>query len=158
VIAERLPAAGLARYEISSWARRGRESRHNRSYWAGTDYLGLGAGAHSYAAEPFPGRRWRNVRLPAEWRAAVASRGTAIAEEERLTDAQARGEFCFTGLRQTAGVDAAAFARRFGVTLDTAFPHVTRLAAEGLVERDGERLRLTPRGLLFADSVAATFV
>jgi oxygen-independent coproporphyrinogen-3 oxidase len=157
-VAARLPAAGLARYEISSWARPGRESRHNRSYWDGTDYLGLGAGAHSYAADPFPGRRWRNLRLPPEWRAAVASRGTAIADEERLTDAQARGEFCFTGLRQTAGIDMAAFAHRFGVSLEAAFPHVARLAGEGLVERSGERLRLTARGLLFADSVAATFV
>jgi len=157
-VAERLAAAGLARYEISSWARPGRESRHNTSYWDGTDYLGLGAGAHSYAADPPPGRRWRNVRPPAAWRAAVAARGTAVAAEERLTEAQARAEFCFTGLRRTVGIDVAAFARRFGVPVESAFPHVARLADDGLVERAGERLRLTARGLLFHDSVAATFV
>src|SRR6185295_8156647 len=60
-----LDAAGYARYEISSWAQPGFASRHNQSYWDGSDYLGLGAGAHSYSHIPAPGARWSNVRLPA---------------------------------------------------------------------------------------------
>jgi len=157
-VAEHLRSAGLERYEISSWARPGRESRHNGSYWNGTDYLGIGAGAHSYAATPFPGRRWRNERVPAAWRAAVAASGTAIAADDVLTEAEARSEACFTGLRRIAGIDVAAFAERFGVALEDAFPHVARLVDDGLVERAGQRVRLTARGLLFADSVASTFV
>jgi oxygen-independent coproporphyrinogen-3 oxidase len=157
-LVRRLEAAGLARYEISSFARPGFESRHNGRYWDGSDYLGLGPGAHSFAATPFPGRRTVNERLPARWMDAVAGRATAVASEEALTEAQARGEFCFAGLRRLAGVDLAAFERRFDVALATAFPEVERLTADGLVERAGGRLRLTPRGLLFADAVAATFV
>src|SRR5581483_107597 len=157
-IAARLDGAGLARYEISSFARPGFESRHNTRYWDGSDYLGLGPGAHSFSAEPFPGRRSANERDPARWAAAVAARGTAIAAVGVLTEAQARGEFCFAGLRRIAGVDADAFRRRFGVALATAFPAVERLVADGLVEPAGHCLRLTPRGLLFADAVAATFV
>jgi oxygen-independent coproporphyrinogen-3 oxidase len=153
-----LEAAGLARYEISSWARPGYESRHNLAYWDGSDYLGIGAGAHSFAAIPAPGRRFANERLPARYVAAVAATGTAVASEERLTEAQARAEFCFTGLRRVAGVDTAAFRARFGCDLEAAFPHVARLLADDLVERAGGRLRLTVRGLRFADAVAAGFL
>lgn len=156
--AERLAAAGLERYEISSWARPSHTSRHNTSYWNGTDFLGLGAGAHSYCATPFPGRRWTNVRHPEHWRAAVLARGTAVAEVDALTVDVARGEFVFTGLRRIAGVDVAAFAARFGVALDVAFPHIVGLERDGLVERIDGRVRLAPRGLRFADTVSATFV
>jgi oxygen-independent coproporphyrinogen-3 oxidase len=157
--AERLAAAGYERYEISSWARPGFASRHNTSYWDGSDYLGVGAGAHSFAAHPTPGRRWANVRSPAQWQAAVAASGSGSAEEEQLTPAQARGEFVLTGLRRIAGVDLVEFERRFAIPLPACFPHVVELCAEGLVEQcTGRRLRLTARGLLFADAVAATFV
>src|SRR5206468_423499 len=116
------------------FARPGFASRHNTSYWDGSDYLGLGAGAHSFSAEPAPGRRWTNERLPERYVAAVRERGTAVATEERLSPAQARGEFCFTGLRQAAGVDLERFRRRFGVALDAAFPHLERLIADGRLE------------------------
>jgi oxygen-independent coproporphyrinogen-3 oxidase len=154
----RLCEAGYRRYEISSWARPGFASRHNARYWEGSEYLGVGAGAHSFAHLPLPGRRWVNARLPDEYVTAVGTNGTAIATEEHLTEAQARAEFCFCGLRQTAGIDVAAFAARFGVALDTAFPHLSRLLDEGLVEHAGGRVRLTARGLTHADGVAATFV
>src|SRR5436309_1138417 len=154
----RLAAADYARYEVSSFARPGFASRHNTSYWDGSDYLGLGAGAHSFSAEPAPGRRWANERLPERYVSAVREGGTAVATEERLGAAQARGEFCFTGLRQTVGIDLERFRRRFGIELDAAFPHLERLVADGLVEASGQRLRLTARGFRFADSVAASFV
>ena len=155
---ERLGAAGLARYEISSWARPGFESRHNTGYWDGTDYLGLGPGAHSFRASGSTARRWWNVRLPQGWRAAVAARGTAVDGEEVLVDAEARSDFVVAGLRRLAGVDVAAFARRFGIALPAAFPQLAGLARDGLVEIDTSRLRLTPRGLRFADTVNALLV
>jgi oxygen-independent coproporphyrinogen-3 oxidase len=153
-----LPAAGYARYEISSFARPGFAARHNLAYWQGADYLGLGAGAHSFSREPAPGRRWMNERLPARYLAAVAATGSAVAGGESLTEATARGEFALCGLRQTAGVDTLAFRSRFGIAFDAAFPHVAGLVAEGLLERAEERRRLTARGLRFADTVAATFL
>ncbi len=152
-----LAAAGYARYEISSWARPGFASRHNQSYWDGTDYLGLGAGAHSFAAGP-PARRWANQRPPEAYRAAVASGGTAVGQEERLSPAQAESDAVVTGLRRLAGVDAEGFERRFGRPLEVAFPKLTRLVEDGLLERTGGQVRLTSRGLTFADSVAANFV
>jgi oxygen-independent coproporphyrinogen-3 oxidase len=153
-----LGAGGYERYEISSFARPGFASRHNLSYWDGSEYLGLGAGAHSFSRHPAPGRRWVNERLPARYLAAVHATGSAVSGEERLTEAQARAEFCFTGLRQVAGVDTATFRRRFGVDVSSAFPHLAGLVSGGLVETADGRLRLTERGRRFADSVAATFV
>jgi len=153
-----LEGAGYGRYEISSFARPGHASRHNVAYWDGSDYLGVGAGAHSYAASPAPGRRWSNEKLPALYVAAVDAHGTAVAHADDLTEGQARAEFCFTGLRQTRGIDVDAFRRRFGLALEAAFSHVDGLIADGLAERAGERLRLTADGLRFADGVAATFL
>jgi oxygen-independent coproporphyrinogen-3 oxidase len=99
-----------------------------------------------------------NERDPARWETGVRAHGTAVAHGERLTVAQARGEFVMTGLRRLAGVDTGAFARRFGASLDGAFPEVDALVADGLLERAGDRVRLTRRGLAFADAVAARFV
>jgi oxygen-independent coproporphyrinogen-3 oxidase len=156
--ARRLTAAGYARYEISSFARPGFASRHNRGYWESRDYLGLGAGAHSFTRTPAPGRRWTNERLPARYLEAVRTHGLAVAREEHLTIAHARGEFCFCGLRQTAGIDLRTFLARFGLEIDVAFPHVTGLVADGLLVHGDGRLRLTEHGLRHADTVSATFV
>ncbi len=156
--AERLPAAGLARYEISSWARPGRASSHNQRYWDGSSYLGIGAGAHSFAADPAAAARWSNVRHPQAYMDAVASAGTAVAERHPLDDDEARADFAFTGLRRVVGIDTRRFAARFGRPLVEAFPHVPGLVHDGLLEWAGDALRLTARGLRFADTVAATFV
>ena len=153
-----LAAAGLVRYEISSWARPGFESRHNTGYWDGTDYLGLGPGAHSFRASGSTSRRWWNVRLPKGWRAAVAARGTAVDGEEVLVGAEAWSDFVVAGLRRLAGVDVAAFERRFEIALPAAFPQLAGLTRDGLVQIDTSRLRLTPRGLRFADTVSALLV
>lgn len=153
-----LAQRGYERYEISSWARPGFASRHNTSYWDGSDYLGVGAGAHSFSAMPAPGRRWANVRRPDVYRATVAATGTAVDSDERLTPAQARADFVLTGLRRTSGIDVVAFARRFGQPLGDVFPQLAELVHDGLVEQAAGRVRLTARGLVFADTVAARFV
>jgi oxygen-independent coproporphyrinogen-3 oxidase len=155
--AERLAAAGLVRYEISSWARPGHESRHNTRYWDGSDYLALGPGAHGFHAGP-PARRWWNLRLPHRWREAVARQGTAVDGDEWLDGAQARSDFVITGLRRLAGVDVAEFERRFATRLAAAFPQLVHLEHDALVTLGGGRLRLTARGLRYADTVGAMLV
>lgn len=153
-----LAGAGLERYEISSWARPGFGSRHNQQYWDGSDYLGIGPGAHSFCRQPAPGVRFANERLPDAYRAAVERKGTAVAVADHLTAAQARADFVITGLRRIAGVDAVEFLARFDQPLDMVFPQLEQLVRDGLVIRDPTRLRLSARGLLFADTVCAAFV
>lgn len=149
-----LAAAGYAQYEISNFARPGHEARHNQSYWRGIAYLGLGAGAHSYAHRPAWGRRWSNERIPERYIAAV-DRGDPTAGAETLTFDTAAAEFVFLGLREMRGIDPKDFAARFGRSLDEVHPEIAMLRAEGLLADRHGRLALSERGLLLADSIFA---
>jgi oxygen-independent coproporphyrinogen-3 oxidase len=143
---EILGAAGLVDYEISNFAKPGFEARHNLAYWRGADYLGLGPSACSTIG----GARWRNVSDTRIYTERIA-RGEPVRGEQELLDAGTlTKERIMFGLRMREGVALAAFAGR---ELDLA-----RLSREGLAIADAERLRLTPRGKLVADSVAALFV
>jgi oxygen-independent coproporphyrinogen-3 oxidase len=155
---EILAAAGYEHYEISNYARPGRACRHNLNYWKGGEYLGVGAGAHSFAHNPGRGRRWSNERGPQAYIEAIRRGGEACVFEESLDERQARGEFVFLSLRCLAGFDDSEFSRRFDVEFDDAFPHHHSLLRDGLLERDGSRWRLTERGLHVADGVFATFL
>ena len=153
-----LAAHGYAAYEVSNFARDGRVCAHNLNYWRAGAYLGVGAGAHSFAAQPAPGRRWGNEKSPVRYIERASARGDARASEEQLTLEQARGEFAFLGLRCSDGFAVADFAARFGCDPATAFAHLDRLARDGLVRLADGRCRLTERGLMVADSVFATFL
>jgi oxygen-independent coproporphyrinogen III oxidase len=153
-----LADAGYAAYEVSNFARPGRACAHNLNYWRAGAYLGVGAGAHGYAARPAPGVRWGNEKSPSRYLERVRADGHARVSEERLTVDQARGEFVFLNLRCTDGFAAAEFTARFGLAPAAAFPHVTALERDGLLEQAAGRYRLTERGLLQADGVFATFL
>lgn len=153
-----LAAHGFAQYEISNYALPGRACAHNLNYWRSGPYLGVGAGAHSFARDPHPGRRWGNERGPGRYMARVRDTAHARASEELLSPEQARGEFVFLGLRCRAGFDGAEFERRFGLDFARAFPHGDVFVGDGFLERTDDRWRLTERGLLFADSIFAAFV
>jgi oxygen-independent coproporphyrinogen-3 oxidase len=141
-------AAGLPAYEISNHARPGEESRHNLAYWRYLDYTGIGPGAH--------GRRsslaTRRHRKPENWLAAVARDGNGIEEETPLDPRDRAVEALLMGLRLREGVELG----RIGDQLDDRA--VERLGAQGLVERDDERLRATLTGMLLLDSLLAELV
>jgi oxygen-independent coproporphyrinogen-3 oxidase len=160
--------AGYDQYEISNYAQPGRECRHNLNYWRGGAYLGVGAGAHSYSgpsasrmpdsgAAPW-GERWSNRKSPGLYMDDVERRGEAVDWSERLEENQARGELVFLGLRCLDGFADEDFTRRFGCTMQEAFPHALDLRQEGLLRSDEGRWSLTERGLLLADSIFATFL
>lgn len=162
-VAERLEAAGLAAYEISSFARPGFEAVHNARYWQRRPVLGLGQGAWSTdpprADAPFGVRR-ANRRSLEGYLSAVAEAGVAEAECEVLAERVARGEAAFLALRTRGGLAAAAFAREFGAA-PRAFwrAEIDALCARGLLrESEGGDLALTPPGRLLADSVFEHFV
>ena len=141
--AERLSAAGYVHYEVSNFARPGRESRHNSAYWTGVPYLGLGPGAHSYV----DGRRWWNERDWLRYRDAVRMGGHARAGEETSDSATRALESVWLGLRTRAGIAPATCSPAQRDLLDA-------WARRGLAEHAAERVRLTPAGWLLLDRLA----
>ena len=160
-VREELPRRGYAMYEISNYARPGHEARHNLTYWHAETYLGIGAGAHSFARGESDGggRRWWNERSPARYIARALESGSAEAGSETVDQTAAMGEFVFLNLRLREGFALDTFRARFGVDFDQVFgASATRLFEGGMLERAGDSVRLTERGLELADSVFAEFI
>jgi len=166
-IDEALRSHGLEHYEISNYAKPGREARHNLAYWRGTEYLGLGCGAFGFVRNGASGGvRYRNAVEPERY-AAGARRASArsIAEplegtegtREALDAETLLRERIMLGLRLRAGFDLDAAAAELGVTAWTVerLRAAERLIAAGRLERVGGRLRIPPRAWLFANDVAA---
>jgi oxygen-independent coproporphyrinogen-3 oxidase len=141
-----LGAAGLVDYEISNFALPGFESRHNLAYWRGADYLGLGPSACSTIG----GLRWRNLHDTNAYAEQIAHGESVRGEMETLDPATRSKERIMFGLRMREGVLRAEFGG------DAAL--LKELAAQGLAFEEAGHVRLTPRGKLVADSVAAMFV
>ena len=152
-----LERAGWTHYEVANWARTpDLVSRHNAVYWRNGDYLGIGAGAHAHVGKS----RTMHHLLPETWCAAVERGDATASNTETIDERTARGETMMLGLRLVRdGVDADAFHRRHGQTLDEAFgPTIRDLIEIGMLERDERSVRLSPRGLMIANDVVARFL
>lgn len=145
-----LEAAGLRRYEVSNFARPGRECRHNLKYWRYEPFLGLGPSACSHVGA----RRWCNKASLADWAAALG-RGERLREGAvELDPERAAREALAFGLRLVEGVDISELAARFGV--DIGGPRareIDGLVADGLLARDGPRLRIPADKLIVANAI-----
>ena len=142
-------AAGLPAYEISNHARMGSESRHNLVYWRGHDYAGVGPGAHSRLSVDGAKRALATMKAPEAWLAAVSGAGHGLEQDEALTPAQAADEYLLMGLRLTEGVELKRLHAIIGHKRDPS--RLARLAAEGLLKQDGDRLAATLQGRLVLD-------
>jgi oxygen-independent coproporphyrinogen-3 oxidase len=159
---DRLAHAGYEHYEISNWARPGRRCRHNLTYWRCGEYLGLGAGAHSY----LDGVRFATAALPQQylslvgesWQAAESGEGDTpmrqVVSGETITPELAMSDTLVLGLRLIEGVSLASFRERFGVdTLDAYRDRLAEPFEWGLLEIEDGALRLTKRGRLLSNEV-----
>ncbi len=151
----RLAAAGYAQYEISNFARPGHRSRHNQRYWCREDVLGLGVSAASLLGE----LRFQNLRARRAWQSALEAGRRPLAEAESLSEEDARRETLYLGFRRLDGVSRADYRRRFGASPELHFgAELEALRSLGLVCESASHLRLTERGILFADEVFLRFV
>jgi oxygen-independent coproporphyrinogen-3 oxidase len=153
-LVERAARAGLARYEISNFARPGRRSRHNLGYWHREEYLGLGPGAHGALGAV---RYWTQRSEP-RWRAAALAGRWAIDGWERLSERQVATERIVLGLRLAEGIPVEWLERHLAGAPGGAGAALDRYEAAGVVTvRDG-RLALTDRGVLVSDTIFAELV
>jgi oxygen-independent coproporphyrinogen III oxidase len=147
---ERLARAGYDHYEISNWALPGFRSRHNLKYWRREPYLGFGAGAHSFDGR----RRWANAHDPAAYAAAIEQGRLPVEQLEEVTPRQALEEELFLGLRQLEGIDLAEIEAQYDAQHHAKLgARIEELRAQGLVEREGTRVRLAPARLAVSNEV-----
>ena len=155
----RLARAGYRRYEVSAYARPGRQCRHNRNYWTFGDYLGIGAGAHGKLSDPASGRvlrRWK----PKQPRVYLQHAGTpaGIAGENALAPADRLFEFMLNALRLSEGVPVDLFSQRTGLDVAALAPARGEAVAAGLLHPDPERLLPTARGRRFLNDLVGMFL
>ena len=156
-----LAAAGYEQYEISNFARPGFRSQHNQIYWRNEEYIGLGAAAHSYLR----GCRYWNASALDDYLARSRSDAPpsdfppTVDGHETLDLAGTMGETMMMQLRLRDGVDLRQFQRRFGLSIEAVYgKQIAELCAEGLLEINQTRLRLTTRGVRFANEAAQRFL
>ena len=149
-----LERAGFEHYEISNFSKPSFESRHNLMYWDNAEYYGIGAGASGYVN----GVRYKNHGPIRHYLSAVEE-GNARITEEHLSQKEQMEEEMFLGLRKKSGVSMARFEEKFGRSFDGLYGEIVRdLVQQGLMQIEGDRVRMTKRGLFLGDTVAERFI
>jgi oxygen-independent coproporphyrinogen III oxidase len=145
-----LETAGLRRYEVSNFARDGRECEHNRIYWANWAYFGVGVGAARYVN----GTREINTRSLSTYLDRIAAGRPAAMHQETLNRSDRARETIGTQLRRAEGIDRNPFREQTGIVFDDMVnPCLTRHVSAGLLSDDGRSVCLTRKGLCVADSL-----
>ncbi len=153
---ERASEAGYEHYEISNLCRPGFHSRHNVKYWTGAPYYGFGCSAHSYDGHA---HRWSNHRDVLKYVELIEAGASPVVDEQQLSEMDVRSEAVFLGMRLMQGIDTRRYRESFGVDLrDEHAADLERFCKAGLVEFDGDLIRLTRTGALLSNEVFSAFV
>lgn len=152
-------SVGFERYEISNHARsKAAQSRHNRLYWEGGDWIGVGPGAHGRLGQSSSGGRIATeaARRPGEYAQSIKSGSWGVADEEQLSAEDERAERILMGLRLLEGLDLDDLHAATGLGIDET--GAERMIATGLLQRDGARVSLTREGQVLGDAVSMALV
>jgi putative oxygen-independent coproporphyrinogen III oxidase len=156
---ELLKEAGFDQYEVSAFAKAGREARHNLNYWHFGDYIGIGAGAHSkitklndseYSLEEI--FRYRKTRMPKDY---LLPKPSFRIGQEEVAEKDLGFEFLMNILRLNQGVETSLFTERTGLSLKVLEPQLSEFRTMGLI--DVNRLGTTEKGHLFLNSILEKF-
>ena len=152
---EILQKYGYERYEISNYAKKGFESKHNSSYWTGTSYLGIGLGASSY----FEGERYQNVDELETYFLCAGNREQRIQNREKIGTIASMQEFMFLGLRRMCGVSKKEFKQRFGQSMEDVYGETLMdLLEKDLLCIEGDKVYLTDHGIDVSNYVFSAFL
>ena len=156
-IVERTAGAGLDRYEVSAFARPGRECVHNLNYWQFGDYLGIGAGAHSKLSFPHRVVRQQRWREPAAYMNHALA-GAAVSNEHEVPRDELAFEFMLNALRLREGCATQQFVQRTGLPLSSVESALEQAERQGLIERDVAWLKPSARGFDFLSDLQQLFL
>ncbi len=152
---QRLAEAGMHRYEISNYAKPGKECRHNLGYWDRVEYLGIGAGSSSL----IKGERFDHIRDRKVYIEKIRNGESILIDREILSVESQMEEFMYLGLRKIEGVSRTDFQNYFGKNVDDVYGEILdKLEEEQLLEFSGDRIRLTHRGMDVSNCVLAEFL
>ena len=157
---EFLASRGYQQYEISNFAREGRECRHNLRYWLGEEYIGCGPAAHSY----FGGRRFSLKKSLTAFNRALEKKGTTIPssllDDSYVVDRREEvAEYLMLRLRLNDGIDPKDFARRFGGDFDAIFgPKLQCYVDSGHMTRKNGHWAFTPQGMMVSNTILARII
>ncbi len=155
ILIEHMENKSRMQYEISNFAIPGYESVHNLLYWENETYSGIGAGAHGYVS----GNRYSNIGPIKRYMEQVDKGIRPIQHTHIVTPVEAMEEEMFLGLRKTDGVSTTLFHEKFGRTLISVYGDIIRsLIDKGLIEKNGEMIRLTRRGVFRGNEVFQQFL
>lgn len=147
-----LALGGYEQYEISNYAKPGRHSKHNTSYWQGIPYIGLGPSAHSYK---HPWRSWNISSIDEYNKGLLTGAGFLDREYERITPEMEYEEYFLTRLRTKEGISLSEIEAK-GFTIP--YATLSQMEDEGLIERQRDRYHLSTRGIDYADRVILNLV
>ncbi len=146
---------GFKRYEISNFAKEGRESQHNLKYWRRKDYLGLGLGAYSCIKN----KRFSNLNRLDEYIKSVRQTGFAVESSEEVLLIEQMSEFVFLGLRCTNGICLPEFKEQFNCDITDVFgKSIKKYCDWGFMEMKNDRLYFTEKGYFVSNSILSDFV
>ena len=152
---DELKKRGYIHYEISNFSLPGYECRHNLVYWEAEEYLGIGAGAHSYLG----GKRYNNIYDIEDYINITVNNGNPAENVQLIDRTESMAEYMILGLRLVEGVSIKQFELRYGEDVFGIFgKQIDKLLKKQLLELEGERLRLSPYGLDIANAVFEEFI
>lgn len=152
---ERLGASGYKHYEISNFAKDGYECKHNLIYWKAEQYVGIGAGAHSYLDD----KRYNNIYGINEYIRSVMEHDIPKENIQEIHKEESMSEYIILGLRLVDGVSVKQFKLRYDTDIFSVFEQqITKLKQKQLIEIEEDRLRLTSLGLDLANEVFLEFI
>jgi oxygen-independent coproporphyrinogen-3 oxidase len=153
-----LEAAGYRRYEISAYAKKDQECKHNLNYWRFGDYIGIGAGAHGKISFPDKITRQVRERHPETYMQAMESKGNALIEAREIPAKDLPFEFMLNTLRLTDGVDTVTFSERTGLPLNVVSKGLDEASKKGLLDSDPNKLKATEQGLRYLNNLQEMFL
>ena len=153
-----LTKAGYKRYEVSAYAKKNQECKHNLNYWRFGDYIGIGAGAHGKIS--FPNKITRQVRErhPETYMSSMESKGSALIESRELDSEDLPFEFMLNALRLRDGVDTSTFSERTGLPLSIISKGLDEASKKGLLDENPSKLKATDQGLRYLNNLQEIFL